>query len=97
MPGRVSELAHVCASHNVEGPPQRLARDRDEDTTACDAHQLGERAVRVRHVLEHPIARAPELRAELGRTAREDVAPYTPEAWAEGMQRALAAVGRSRA
>ena len=42
------------------------------------------------------LARAPELRAELGRAAREDVAPYTPEAWVGGMRRALAAVGQSR-
>jgi glycosyltransferase involved in cell wall biosynthesis len=42
------------------------------------------------------LARAPELRAELGRAAREDVAPYTPEAWVDGMRRALAAVGQSR-
>ena len=43
------------------------------------------------------LAGAPELRAELGSAAREDVAPYTAEAWVDGMRRALAAVGQSRA
>ena len=38
----------------------------------------------------------PELRARLGENARRDVAPYTQEAWAEGMSRALAAVCASR-
>jgi glycosyltransferase involved in cell wall biosynthesis len=42
------------------------------------------------------LARNPELRRELGAAAREDVAPYTPESWLQGMQRALAAVGQSR-
>ena len=37
-----------------------------------------------------------ELRRALGAAAREDVAPYTPAAWAGGMSRALAAVGQSR-
>jgi glycosyltransferase involved in cell wall biosynthesis len=39
----------------------------------------------------------PDLRARLGERARRDVAPYTQEAWAEGMSRALAAAGASRA
>jgi glycosyltransferase involved in cell wall biosynthesis len=43
------------------------------------------------------LARNPELRAELGRAAREDAAPHRPEAWVRGMQQALAAVGQSRA
>lgn len=38
----------------------------------------------------------PELRSRLGENARRDVAPYTQEAWAEGMSRALAAVCASR-
>ncbi len=37
----------------------------------------------------------PELRGRLGANARLDVAPYTQEAWAQGMSRALAAVGVS--
>ncbi len=41
------------------------------------------------------LVRNPELRAQLGAAAREDVAAYTPEAWATGMSRALAAVGAS--
>lgn len=35
-------------------------------------------------------------RRELGEAARQDVAPYTAAAWADGMRRALAAVGVSR-
>jgi glycosyltransferase involved in cell wall biosynthesis len=42
------------------------------------------------------LARAPELRAELGRAARDDVAPYTPAAWARGVREALAFAGVSR-
>jgi glycosyltransferase involved in cell wall biosynthesis len=42
------------------------------------------------------LAGAPELRAHLGEHARTKVAAYTPEAWAEGMSRALAAAGASR-
>ena len=38
----------------------------------------------------------PELRTQLGENARRDVAPYTQEAWAQGMSRALAAVCASR-
>jgi glycosyltransferase involved in cell wall biosynthesis len=38
----------------------------------------------------------PAQRAALGRNAREDVAPYTPQAWAAGMRRALKATGTSR-
>jgi glycosyltransferase involved in cell wall biosynthesis len=41
------------------------------------------------------LAANPELRARLGQAAREDVAPYTAAAWAEGMSRALAHVGAS--
>jgi glycosyltransferase involved in cell wall biosynthesis len=41
------------------------------------------------------LAANPELRARLGQAALEDVAPYTPAAWAEGMSRALAHVGAS--
>lgn len=37
----------------------------------------------------------PGLRARLGAAAREDVAPYTPAAWAGGMSAALASVGAS--
>jgi glycosyltransferase involved in cell wall biosynthesis len=36
------------------------------------------------------------LRARLGEAARVDVAPYTADAWAEGMSRALADAGASR-
>lgn len=37
-----------------------------------------------------------ELRARLGRAAREDVGPFTYAAWVEGVRRALRAVGMSR-
>ena len=42
------------------------------------------------------LAGAPELRAELGRAAREDVAPYTPRHGWTACAGALAAVGQSR-
>ncbi len=42
------------------------------------------------------LAGAPELRDRLGSQARERVASYTPERWADAMRRALAAVGVSR-
>jgi glycosyltransferase involved in cell wall biosynthesis len=38
----------------------------------------------------------PDLRARLGAAAREDVRPYTHQAWAAGVSRALAAVGAAR-
>ncbi len=38
----------------------------------------------------------PALRRRLGERAREDVAAYTPQAWAAGLTQALAAVGASR-
>ncbi len=80
----------VLASDRVGAVAGGLVRDGRNGLVfpAGDAEAL---AVRLQ-----TIVRAPELRAELGRTAREDVAPYTPEAWADGMRRALAAVGRSR-
>jgi glycosyltransferase involved in cell wall biosynthesis len=42
------------------------------------------------------LAGAAELRTRLGQQAREKVAGYTPERWAEGMSHALASVGASR-
>jgi glycosyltransferase involved in cell wall biosynthesis len=42
------------------------------------------------------LAAAPDLRARLGAEAQRAVAEYTPEHWADGMSRALAAVGASR-
>jgi len=42
------------------------------------------------------LAAAPELRDRLGTAARDRVASYTPERWAQGMSAALAAVGASR-
>lgn len=42
------------------------------------------------------LASAPELAQRLGAAAKTKVAEYTPERWAEGMSRALAAVGASR-
>jgi glycosyltransferase involved in cell wall biosynthesis len=38
----------------------------------------------------------PELRGRLGAAAREDVRPYTPDAWARGVSRALDAAGAGR-
>ena len=39
------------------------------------------------------VAMNPELRARLGEAARADIRRYTPEAWVEGVRRALRAVG----
>ena len=55
---------------------------------AGDAHALAAAIGRLRD--------DPALRERLGAQAREDVAPYTQVAWAEGVSRALAAVGASR-
>ena len=41
------------------------------------------------------LAAAPALRERLGDAAHRKVSDYTPERWAEGMSRALAAVGAS--
>jgi glycosyltransferase involved in cell wall biosynthesis len=43
------------------------------------------------------LAASPELRERLGDEAHTKVSEYTPERWAEGMSRALAAVGASAA
>lgn len=43
------------------------------------------------------LAAAPALRERLGDEAHAKVADYTPQSWAEGMSRALAAVGASAA
>jgi glycosyltransferase involved in cell wall biosynthesis len=43
------------------------------------------------------LASAPELRERLGDEAHTKVAEYTPERWAQGVSRALAAVGESAA
>ena len=53
-----------------------------------DAHALAQAIAALAH--------DPAKRATLGANAQADVAPYTPQAWAEGMSRALAAVGASR-
>ena len=42
------------------------------------------------------LAANPELRERLGAAAREDVAPYTPEAWVRGVRAALRAAGAGR-
>ncbi len=42
------------------------------------------------------LSRDPALRAQMGAAARQDVARYTYDAWAEGFSRALAEVGRGR-
>jgi glycosyltransferase involved in cell wall biosynthesis len=81
----------VLASDSVGAVAGGLVRD-GRNGLVFPAGDAGALAVRLQ-----TLARAPELRTELGRAAREDVAPYTAEAWVEGMRRALAAVGQSRA
>ena len=80
----------VLASDSVGAVAGGLVRDGRNGLVfpAGDAETL---AVRLQ-----TLAAAPDLRAELGSAAREDVAPFTAQAWVDGMRRALAAVGQSR-
>jgi glycosyltransferase involved in cell wall biosynthesis len=90
----VNEAMHqgtpVIASDAVGAAAGGLVRDGRNGLVvpAEDAQALATRIA--------ALARNPELRERLGRAAKEDVEPYSEAAWAEGMQRALRAVGASR-
>jgi glycosyltransferase involved in cell wall biosynthesis len=90
----VNEAMHqgtpVIASDAVGAVAGGLVRDGRNGLVvpAGDADAL---AARLR-----ALATNPELRSALGRAAREDVAPYTPAAWADGVSAALASVHASR-
>jgi glycosyltransferase involved in cell wall biosynthesis len=90
----VNEAMHqgtpVIASDAVGAVAGGLVRDGRNGLVvpAGDADAL---AARLR-----ALAANPQLRAALGAAAREDVAPYTPAAWADGVSAALASVHASR-
>jgi glycosyltransferase involved in cell wall biosynthesis len=90
----VNEAMHqgtpVIASDAVGAAAGGLVRDGRNGlvTPAGDAQALATRI--------GALARNDELRERLGSAARQDVQAYTEAAWAEGMQRALHAVGASR-
>src|SRR5918912_236060 len=90
----VNEAMHqgtpVIASDAVGAVAGGLVRDGRNGLVvpAGDADAL---AARLR-----TIAANPELRSALGAAAREDVQPYTPAAWAEGVSAALRSAGVSR-
>ena len=77
----------VIASNAVGAVAGGLVRDGRNGLVvpAGDASAL---ATRIR-----ALAMNPELRGQLADAAREDVRPYTEEAWVEGMRSALRAVG----
>jgi glycosyltransferase involved in cell wall biosynthesis len=91
----VNEAMHqgtpVVASDAVGAVAGGLVRDGRNGLVfhAGDAQALGLKL--------QTLAKNPELRSALGAAARDDVAPYTPAAWVQGIQQALAAVGASRA
>ena len=90
----VNEAMHqgtpVIASDAVGAAAGGLVRDGRNGfvVPAGDAGALAERL--------GALAADPRLRERLGAAAREDVAPYTPAAWAAGMSSALRAAGASR-
>jgi glycosyltransferase involved in cell wall biosynthesis len=90
----VNEAMHqgtpVIASDAVGAAAGGLVRDGRNGLVAPagDAQALATRI--------EALARNDELRERLGSAARQDVQAYTEAAWAEGMQRALNAVGASR-
>ena len=80
----------VIATDAVGAAAGGLVRDGRNGLVAraSDRHAL---AARIRSIVRNP-----ELRARLGAAAREDVRAYTPEAWADGVGRALNAVMQTR-
>ena len=90
----VNEAMHqgtpVIASDAVGAAAGGLLRD-GRNGFVVPAGDAGALAARL-----SALAASAELRERLGTNARADVAPYTPAAWAEGVSRALAAVGASR-
>jgi glycosyltransferase involved in cell wall biosynthesis len=90
----VNEAMHqgtpVIASDAVGAVAGGLVRDGRNGLVAPagDAQALATRIA--------ALAANPELRARLGEAARHDVEPFSEAAWANGMQRALRAVGAAR-
>jgi glycosyltransferase involved in cell wall biosynthesis len=90
----VNEAMHqgtpVIASDAVGAVAGGLVRDGRNGLVvpAGDARALATRIA--------ALAANPELRERLGRAAKQDVEPFSEAAWAQGMQRALQAVGAAR-
>jgi glycosyltransferase involved in cell wall biosynthesis len=80
----------IIASDSVGAAAGGLVRDGRNGLVvpAGDATALADAMRRLRD--------EPELRARLGAAAREDVRPYTAQAWADGISAALAHVGAAR-
>jgi glycosyltransferase involved in cell wall biosynthesis len=83
----VNEAMHqgtpIIASDAVGAVAGGLVRD-GRNGLVTPAGDAGALAIRLQ-----TLASNEELRARLGRAARDDVSPYTAEAWVEGMRRAL--------
>jgi glycosyltransferase involved in cell wall biosynthesis len=90
----VNEAMHqgtpVIASDAVGAVAGGLVRD-GRNGLVVPAGDAGALAARLRAVAANR-----ELRDALGAAAREDVAPYTPAAWADGVSAALHSVHASR-
>ena len=84
------QSAPVIASDAVGALAGGLVRDGHNGLSfpAGDAGALASRL--------STLAAAPELRAEMGRSAARDAAAYTPSAWADGVTNALNAVSVGR-
>lgn len=79
----------VVATDAVGAVAGGLVRD-GRNGLVAEAGSAEELAARIKLLVRNP-----QLRAELGRAAREDVAPYTPDAWAKGVSKGLQAVRAS--
>jgi len=80
----------VLASDAVGAVAGGLVRD-GRNGMVVPAGDVDALAARIRMLVGNP-----ELRARMCEAAREDVAAYTPDAWAEGVSSALAAAGAGR-
>jgi glycosyltransferase involved in cell wall biosynthesis len=80
----------VIATDAVGAAAGGLVRD-GRNGLVVRASDEDELAARIRSIVRNP-----ELRAQLGAAAREDVGAYTPEEWANGVARALDAAVRAR-
>ena len=80
----------VIASDEVGAVAGGLVRD-GRNGLVVPAGDVAATAAAIRRLHDDPA-----LRGTLGAQAREDVAPYTYQAWAEGFSRAFATAGVSR-
>jgi glycosyltransferase involved in cell wall biosynthesis len=82
--------APVLATDAVGAAAGGLVRD-GRNGLVMRASDENELAARIRLIVRNP-----ELRAQLGAAARDDVSAYTPEAWAAGVRSALNAIPGAR-